>query len=180
MQMWPVGLSAGRPRNPSLDRRANRGGNCRADWHFGRRSAPRRALSRSPSSQDIPLKTASARDRMPPAVARAGTAKPGAYAPPSRQRSDPARREDYGWGRTGGVVKPNLVTCSSNPSKTASARAPRLRPRARRAKPGAYAPPRQSNANAAEGGLRVGVGGRYDQTGAGPTAAEGVRPTRAV
>ena len=31
--------------------------------------------------------------------------------------------------------------------------------RARRAKPGAHAPPRQSEANAAEGGLRVGVGG---------------------
>ena len=33
------------------------------------------------------------------------------------------------------------------------------KPRARRAKPGANAPPRQSEANAAEGGLRVGVGG---------------------
>ena len=149
LQMWPVELArSGHARRPSV-RRANRRWllPCRLSLRtpaptpiaffrapHGRLFA-KEGLRRCVYAEDPVHKTC--------AAARARRAKPGAHAPASPERSDGARREDYAEG-VGGWMKQNQPTPPALPSAEDS------NPRARRAKPGANAPPRQSEASAAE------------------------------
>ena len=81
------------------------------------------------------------------------------------ERSECRAREDYGWGWAGGVTKPNHAP--SPPTTPHHTRGSASRNGEARRK----APARQSEANAAQGGLRVGVGGRCkrcNQNGTNP------------
>ena len=90
------------------------------------------------------------------------------------ERSERRAREDYGWGWVGGVTKPNHAANSpQRPNTPAAAEAVRRHPlpspptgntapaaaRARRATPGANAPPSASEAKRAAGRI-TGGGGR--------------------
>jgi hypothetical protein len=58
------------------------------------------------------------------AAARARRAKPGAKGAAKPKRSAGRGREDYGWGRAGGVTKPNQVRSPATPSSHPRQREP--------------------------------------------------------
>ncbi len=125
LQRWPVKLvGSGRASRPRTARQSRWLLSC--DWHFARPLQPPSRFSEPLMNDSLHQKgcdgvcTQNAPVHKTCAVARAGTAKPGANAPARPERSEGARREDYAVGVGGWMLlnqtrsptrRPLLTTC---------------------------------------------------------------------